>query len=220
MDSALPHQAENNDPAATSQTKGNESLFVGQDHAALQQRVLQLEAELQLKEASLQTQAKRARVSADLVTCLRQELQKQSMLSKRKAHDVSPFQATGSSTDPTCTRDAAVQALGQLQAVPDLSCKTASASFAALKRKPQKPTAGTSQVTIASLISVIQAPPESCAALRASSKHGFAISATLSTHSSVNEAAIVCSIEPERLRVYTIATACVYQAYDKCFKCN
>ncbi|KAH7710991.1 hypothetical protein AAVH_21726, partial [Aphelenchoides avenae] len=47
-------------------------------HEELKQRILQLEAELQVKEPLLQDQARRIQVSADLVAHMRTELRKQS----------------------------------------------------------------------------------------------------------------------------------------------
>ncbi|KAH7702373.1 hypothetical protein AAVH_30474, partial [Aphelenchoides avenae] len=44
----------------------------------LEQRILQLEAELQMKEASLQDLVRRTQVSSDLVAHMRAELRKQS----------------------------------------------------------------------------------------------------------------------------------------------
>ncbi|KAH7717385.1 hypothetical protein AAVH_15183 [Aphelenchoides avenae] len=55
-----------------------------QGHEELKQRIFQLEAELQLKEASLQNQARRIQVSTELIAKMRTELRKQTALEMQR----------------------------------------------------------------------------------------------------------------------------------------
>jgi hypothetical protein len=147
-----------------------------QAHDEVQQHVLDLEAELQRKEATLQAQLKRERVSADIIKTLREELLKQSKLPKEEANAVEMFQATVPTSVTARTRDAAAQTseslpvliasactervptrTAEFQALPAHASTDSAASSAALPPQPATEV-GTSNAASATVTDVVQAP--------------------------------------------------------------